>query len=359
MTATRAITLIFILTLAASQSSAAKIAVIVDYPDGTTHTECVQLDEGASGYELINKLHASSTWGGPHPLYGHSLCMIGTTGTAPSGEGCEWGTQSWALWTVMNGSSAWQTVPVGYDGGETCWNRDPYSWEGHYCATGGDVIGLTYGSYNPATWAAPQMRTTSSYEALCPLESSGGGALRKPKLLGMAVLPLNPAVGEDVSVQLWDNATGRPVKGARVGVYQGQVAVTAPVEETESDAAGQAWLAFDKPGEYIITVTGTQYPHERLLLNVLAASTEEPTTTTEEETTATVQEDEPLEEAATEETTTTEAPAPSTTASSTTTQSTTTTLRENVNPVTGMASAQKAEHEDTLFQRLLAWLGLL
>ncbi len=356
MTKIQAVAIILLITILAGDSSAAKLAVIVDFPAGTTHTECLQLPEGASGYDLVNKLSLPSTWGGPHPLYGHSLCMLATTGASPSGEGCEWGEESWALWTVMNGSTGWQTVPVGYDGGETCWNRDPYSWEGHYCATGGDVIGLTYGAYDPSTWAAPQMRTYSSYDSVCPPESSGGRAVRKPKILGMSVLPQEPAAGEDVSVHLRDNATGRPVKGAKIGVYQGQAAVTPPLQETESDAEGRAWLTFGAPGEYVVTVTGTQYPHEHLKLSVLAFAEE---TAPEEETTATLPEDETPEEAAPETTTTTEAQAPSTTEPPTTTQPTTTTVKATANPLTGMASAMKAAPEATLLERLLAWLGLL
>jgi hypothetical protein len=234
----------------------------------------------------------SLTWGGPHPLYGHALCKIKGYGNEPTAEGCVFGSQSWAYWMIKNASSSWMSVPVGQDGGENCWNRDPFSWDGHYCAANGDLIGYVYGAYDPETYAAPQMRTRSpTFDRICSANGEGGASDDKrlffPKIMNTVMLPADPHPDEPIYFNLTDNRTGYPVRKAVIGVYSGVVAVTSPFITAETNYTGEASITINKRGIYTVSISGTPYPNENLQLNVTATTTTTSTTTTSTTSTTT------------------------------------------------------------------------
>jgi hypothetical protein len=278
----KAIYAILTLVLMASAGSAAKVALVVDFPDNTTYTGCLTVENGSSGFDVLNAAPVSPTWGGPHPIYGHSLCKINGFGTEANAGGCEWGAESWAYWAIKSGGSSWTSIPVGHDGGEDCWNRDPSSWDGHYCAVDGDVVGYVFGAYDPITYAAPAMRSHPTFSSVCAAEGGSGRHAFVPKVLGMAVYPQVPSPDAPIILQLKDNKTGRPVKGADIEVYDEVAGVTRPLAAFVSNRSGEAVFSISRPGEYLVSITGTAYPHRYVKISV-----EETTTTTTTSTTTT------------------------------------------------------------------------
>ncbi|MFH1054458.1 MAG: hypothetical protein V1744_00020 [Candidatus Altiarchaeota archaeon] len=327
--------IILLLTLGTVQG--AKIGIIVDYPDGSTHIECIEASNLTDGYNVANKMAPDITWGGPHPLYGHSLCKINGGGTEPNAGGCEWGSEYWAYWVIKEGSYSWLSIPVGHDGGEECWNRDPGGWVGHYCAVDGDVIGYVYGEYDPVTYAAPKMRTKETFYELCLPEGDSGKAKRIPRVMKVVMSPENPVGGDVVSVLVTDNKTEKPVYGISVEAFKGGgvPGLIPSIYSGVSDKEGMASFKLGEIGGYTLRLSGMQYPQEQFTINVTAPTTTTTTTTT---TTST--------------TTTTYTPPPhflESIQTTTTTETTTTTIDEP--KIIGDASAQQQKGGG-----LLTWL---
>jgi len=127
--------------------SATEVALVVEFPNGTIYTECIDTRDETSGYNLIQQSGFTATWGDTGSS--HNLCMINDQGSAVNQDGsgtCQ--TDEWAMY--LSTEESWQALPVDYDSGNTCWNRDFGSNTGYYCGVNSDVLGLTYG-----TGAAP------------------------------------------------------------------------------------------------------------------------------------------------------------------------------------------------------------
>jgi len=125
--------------------AADRVGVLIDFPDGSTHVECLQASEGTDGYDLLNKLALSTLFSGPGS-FGHQLCQINNIGDSVSGTGCSYSGQYWRFLNGIN--NAWEYMPVGFDAGSSCWNKDLGSFDGHYCVEDGEVIGLSYGEFS-------------------------------------------------------------------------------------------------------------------------------------------------------------------------------------------------------------------
>ena len=136
--------LILMLLTTISLVSAVNVGVVVEFPDGTIHKECVGVSEDSDGYETLERSSLDIGWS-EESMFGHALCNIDGVGEDVIGTSCAWGSEYWGFFLADN--SAWGYMPVGFDGTDTCWNRDFSSWEGNYCAKEGDVIGLAHGSY--------------------------------------------------------------------------------------------------------------------------------------------------------------------------------------------------------------------
>jgi hypothetical protein len=130
--------------------NAAEVCVVADYGNGEADSECVEIDEDKSGYELIEEMGWDLLWS-PASAYGRMICKINDEGTDVSGQYCEYNGDFWNL--VLNRDGEWLHLPIGLDASGGCWNYDMNSWSGHYCTKDGDVLGLAFG----AAGAEPEM----------------------------------------------------------------------------------------------------------------------------------------------------------------------------------------------------------
>ena len=125
--------------------SAENVGVLIHFPDGSNHIQCISASENANGYELLSKLSLFTLWAGPGP-FGHQLCQINGIGDSVSGTGCSY---SGKYWRFLKGTkNNWEYMPVGFNGGTSCWNNDINSFDGHYCAKENDLIALSYGKFD-------------------------------------------------------------------------------------------------------------------------------------------------------------------------------------------------------------------
>jgi hypothetical protein len=138
--------LIFLTILIIPFISADRVGVLIDFPDGSTHVQCIEAEENTNGYDLLNDLSLSTIFAGPGS-FGHQLCQINGVGDSVSGTGCSFGQNKY--WRFLNGiNNVFEYMPVGFDGGSSCWNGDLNSFNGHYCVQDGDVVGLSYGEFS-------------------------------------------------------------------------------------------------------------------------------------------------------------------------------------------------------------------
>ena len=120
------------------------VGVIISFPDGSVHGQCVDVNNGINGYDLLQELSLNKLWAGPGS-FGHQLCQINGVGDDINGDGCSYNGKYWGFFTSEG--NGWQYMPVGLDGGEECWDGDLSSYDGHYCANDGDLVGFRYGEY--------------------------------------------------------------------------------------------------------------------------------------------------------------------------------------------------------------------
>jgi len=123
--------------------NAANVCVIVDYGD-EIKTNCLDVKGGVEGEKLLDSTIFDISWSAAG-IYGKALCKIDDMGDEVLGDGCKWGTKYWGFYILKNG--AWSYMPVGFSGSVGCWNGDLTSYDGHYCAIDGDVLGFKYGGY--------------------------------------------------------------------------------------------------------------------------------------------------------------------------------------------------------------------
>jgi hypothetical protein len=168
--------LVFLLCFLALMSFAsAKVGVVVEFPNGTVYTECVSVSDGKSAYDILGKSSLDSDWT-DDGMWGRALCMIDGVGSEPSGDACSDWSSYWAFSLSLDGDNGWTThSPVGFTAGG-CWNRDyeTPSYDGHYCAQGGDVIGFEYTDDFPSGY--PKFR---SFAEICPEKEKEKGPRQK------------------------------------------------------------------------------------------------------------------------------------------------------------------------------------
>jgi len=124
--------------------SAEQVGVIVDFPDGSVHAECLEANGNTNGYDLLNQLSLQTLFSSAGS-FGHQLCKINGVGDSVSGTGCSFSGKYWRFLKITN--SQWEYLPVGFNGGSSCWNNDLSSFDGHYCTADNEVIGLSYGEF--------------------------------------------------------------------------------------------------------------------------------------------------------------------------------------------------------------------
>ncbi len=140
------ILIFFIIGLLAIQVNAIKVGVVIRYPGGTEFTKCVSVSEGTDGYEVLQETGLDIDWLYFDSSLGHGLCGIESIGCPSSNCWCG-GDSYWGFMIKGYGESDWTYSPVGFDGGDSCWNGELTSWDGHYCAESGDLLAVAYGTY--------------------------------------------------------------------------------------------------------------------------------------------------------------------------------------------------------------------
>jgi len=138
--------ILLLVGILACSASAIEVGVAVRYSSGTEYTKCVSVSQGADGYEVLQATSLDIDWDYYNALFGHSLCGIEDIGCSSSNCYCG-GDSYWGFMMKSSGESSWTYSPVGFDGGDSCWNGELSSWDGHYCAEADDVIGLAWGTY--------------------------------------------------------------------------------------------------------------------------------------------------------------------------------------------------------------------
>jgi hypothetical protein len=148
----------------------ADVGVIAEFPNGTVYSDCVKVSDGKNVYQILQETDLDAGWS-DDGMWGRALCMINGVGSEPSGDACSDWSSYWAFSLSLDTDNDWTAhSPVGFTAG-SCWNRDHEtpSYDGHYCAKDGDVIGLHYTDDFPSGY--PEF---ISFEALCAKEEKTG-----------------------------------------------------------------------------------------------------------------------------------------------------------------------------------------
>ena len=272
---------LILIALAAACASATRVGVLVNFPDGTIKTACVEPADNENGYDVMQKTGSSLLWAGPS-TYGHSLCRIDGVGDDVSGDYCAYSGKYWGFFIADH--DAWAYMPVGWDAGESCWNGDQNSYDGHYCAKDGDVLGYRYGEFGVyPTYKSfdeicpPKRKATNEREALFQwrgIREEADGNLRA-------------TANEAVELTLTDETTGKVVKHVTIEVRDERLQ---KIMTAEADDKGNVLLLLDKPGNYRLLTIASDYPHTQASLTIEpqeTTSTSSSTTTLTQSTTST------------------------------------------------------------------------
>jgi hypothetical protein len=138
---TRTLFVLMASALLTSQVSAVRMGLIVVFPDGIIYQKCLDAQNGASGYDILEQSGLNITWS-PSVRYGHQLCAINSLGCSKDNCNCNRNSAYWNVYLKRVGYSEWEypdSIESRFDAGTTC--------QEHYCAKEGDIIGLKYSTY--------------------------------------------------------------------------------------------------------------------------------------------------------------------------------------------------------------------
>jgi len=272
-----------VLLALASSADAANVGLVIEYEDGQVYTECIDIEDGADGYELLREADISFSFDNFGDM-GHFVKKIDGIGTESiSGAPC-WESKYWSRFDMKTGSSSFSPSFSSLDG-----ISDPYS------AEDGDVMAWAYGYSNFCTFDSPSLEASPDFEQICL-----GGSKRIPRVIGMSIVQTDaiterllgdaPAMeghvgdliydGMPFDITLIEERNGKPIKGGSVEVFSGVPGISAPIASGFTDARGIASFTLDV-GEYTVRVSANKYPHKYMDIMVV------PTTTTTTVTTIT------------------------------------------------------------------------
>ncbi|MDD5111165.1 MAG: hypothetical protein PHG85_01310 [Candidatus Altiarchaeota archaeon] len=282
MDSKKAIITALMLALTMTTAHAARVGVVISFPDGTTSTACAEVSENANAYDVIRQSDLPIEWS-YDALWGHGLCGINGIGCAS--DNCYCSSDYWGFYIYSIG---WKYSPVGFDGGDTCWNGELDSYEGHYCARDGDLLGLAYGPYG----TKPKR---ISFGDICTKDEQPGYG--GEGLFNMTVNMTDPIHRNSlVELTVYDIKRNRTVKKATVIVYDNN-AGTGRLYEGVTDANGTSEFTITRTGMYTLEIRALDYHTISRMINVA-----DPTTTTMETTTSTQTTTTTTEPSTTEET---------------------------------------------------------
>ena len=138
---TQALLLLGITLLISCQVFAVRMGFVATFPDGNIYKKCLDVENGASGYDILDQSGLDITWS-PSVNWGHQLCAINGIGCPKDNCHCNLKSDYWNFYLKRIGFSDWEypdSIESRFDAGTTC--------QEHYCAKEGDIIGLKYSFY--------------------------------------------------------------------------------------------------------------------------------------------------------------------------------------------------------------------
>jgi len=288
-----------IMLLLAGCAGAVKVGVYVEFPDGTDYTKCVEADDQDDGYKVMQAAGLDINWS-TSDLWGHGMCGIEDTG-CPADD-CWCSSNYWGFLLGGESVSSYTYMPVGFDAPGECWNHDPASYVGHYCATHGDVLAFRWGGWG-------DMPRYVKFGEICQNRKRSENERKQIEVKGLAeeADEVSFAAGAEVKLKLVDSRDGSGLDDALVEVYERGLGVGPKLCEAGADEDGNIILPLTEPGTYHARVSSKNAPRRRLTIKVseppVTSSTVEATTSIE--ATSTVEETTSLEETTTLEETST------------------------------------------------------
>ena len=142
---------------------AARLCTVAFFSSDKAASKCLDVPDNSNAVESFQKAGLSLGLSGAG-ADGRKICKVEGIGSDPSGAGCSSSEKAWTF--AMVDGSQWRKIPAALDGGSDCWNRD-FSFNDpskivHYCAIGGDTIGLAFGE--PGTF--PDMLSIDDVRAV-------------------------------------------------------------------------------------------------------------------------------------------------------------------------------------------------
>ena len=174
---TKTLVLLGITALLACEVSAFRIGLVAIFPNGTIYQKCLDADNGASGYDIMEQSGLFVSWS-PSVRYGHQLCSINGLGCPADNCHCNQNSDYWNFFLKRIGYDDWEypdSIESKFDGGTTC--------QEHYCAKEGDIIGLKYTFYMNTPFPA-------RFADICPADTTGDLHVKKniaPRAVGQVV----------------------------------------------------------------------------------------------------------------------------------------------------------------------------
>ncbi len=154
--------------------AAAKVGLIVEFPDGSFYKDCINIADGDNGKLALEQAGLVPN-GSTHSEYGFFLKCIKNFCDGDDGK-------FWAFSLMPAGETEWIHTPVGIGPGgslsASCWNRDVSSFDGHYCALNGDILGFSLNENFPEK---------TSFLELCGETITEKETKEKPSIIGNMV----------------------------------------------------------------------------------------------------------------------------------------------------------------------------
>ena len=154
--------------LLSCQVFAARMGLVAIFPDGNIYKKCLNVENGASGYDILEQSGLSITWS-PSIRYGHQLCAINGIGCPKDNCNCNQKSNYWNFFLKRIGYSDWEypdSIESRFDAGSTC--------QEHYCARDGDMLGLKYTFYRDTPFPF-------KFSDICPPDTGSDLSIKKNK----------------------------------------------------------------------------------------------------------------------------------------------------------------------------------
>ncbi|MFZ2456489.1 MAG: hypothetical protein WAX07_08430 [Candidatus Altiarchaeia archaeon] len=188
-----ALILLEIMILLSCQVYAVRMGLVAIFPDGTIYQKCLDAENEASGYDILDQSGLSISWG-QSIRWGHQLCAVNRLGCPKDSCPCNQKSKYWNFYLKRIGYSDWEypdSIESMFDAGSSC--------QEHYCARDGDIIGLKYGTYGDRPYSY-------KFPDICPADTGSDLHVQKkerPRAVGFVVASPQNAFSLTVLVVLF------------------------------------------------------------------------------------------------------------------------------------------------------------